>query len=50
MKKNNTAYFIISTDDRLCPGNYMPFSFAARHDEQGMLFTLNLNITNFLNF
>lgn len=51
MKKNNAAYSNLLSDDPVDPGSFLMLSSAVtRQDDHGLLLTLNMNVTNFLNF
>ena len=51
MKKNTAAYSNLLSDDLVYPGSSIMFSSAVtRQDDHERLLTLNMNVTNFLNF
>ena len=51
MKKNNAVYADLLSDDPVYPGSpLMSSSAVTRRDHDALLFILNMNITNFLNF
>ncbi|MFC0776386.1 hypothetical protein [Terrimonas alba] len=51
MKKNNAAYADLLSVDPVDPGSsLMPSSAVTRRDDDALLFILNMNVPNFLNF